>query len=314
MHQPLDILTLAHKQPFMQGDLELLQEVVRFVPGSVKYTINRYKKNPLWSIDDTGVLVYHYEKNNPAENYLELKFCVSGNVYCRQKQAECNFCNLSASNKSCIEKIDSVDVVSFSFSPSYLNQFAKSQNNPETLSDNVLAFKHASSFSKILPLCAKTRMAIEALLNHNYTDTLENIFINAQTQILLLYSMDCMLGEKTEAGFTCKFLANEADREKILKAREILLQHIGEPITIKALSRKVAINECYLKKGFKEIFGTTIFDFYQGQRMEHAKYLLYDKGLSVTEVSSLLGYSSISHFSTAFKKHTGLKPCELLLR
>ncbi len=205
-------------------------------------------------------------------------------------------------------------MVSFSFSPSYLNQFAKSQNNPETLSDNVLAFKHASSFSKILPLCAKTRMAIEALLNHNYTDTLENIFINAQTQILLLYSMDCMLGEKTEAGFTCKFLANEADREKILKAREILLQHIGEPITIKALSRKVAINECYLKKGFKEIFGTTIFDFYQGQRMEHAKYLLYDKGLSVTEVSSLLGYSSISHFSTAFKKHTGLKPCELLLR
>ncbi len=126
--------------------------------------------------------------------------------------------------------------------------------------------------------------------------------------------MDCMLGEKEETTFTCKFLANEADREKIIKAREILLQHIGEPITIKALSRKVAINECYLKKGFKEIFGTTIFDFYQSQRMEHAKYLLYDKGLSVTEVSLLLGYSSISHFSTAFKKHTGIKPCELLLR
>ena len=111
----------------------------------------------------------------------------------------------------------------------------------------------------------------------------------------------------------CKFLDNEADREKILKAREILLQHIGDPITIKALSRKVAINECYLKRGFREIFGTTIFDFYQGQRMEHAKYLLYEKGLSVTEVSLLLGYSSISHFSTAFKKQTGIKPCELLM-
>ncbi len=84
--------------------------------------------------------------------------------------------------------------------------------------------------------------------------------------------------------------------------------------TIRDLARRVAINECYLKKGFKEIFGTTIFDFYQSQRMEHAKYLLYDKGLSVTEVSHLLGYSSISHFSTAFKKQTGIKPCELLLR
>ena len=123
--------------------------------------------------------------------------------------------------------------------------------------------------------------------------------------------MECMIGSEEET-FTCKFLANEADREKIAKAREILLLHISEPLTIKALSRKVAINECYLKKGFNEMYGTTIFDFFQSQRMEHAKYLLYEKALSVTDVSSLLGYSSISHFSTAFKKHTGLKPCELL--
>ncbi|MEP6712595.1 MAG: AraC family transcriptional regulator [Ferruginibacter sp.] len=313
MHQPLDILTLAHKQPFMYEEMEPLQNVVRNVPGSVKYAITRYKKQPQWAIEDTGILVYHYQKNNIAENYLELKFCVSGNVYCRQKQTECDYCKLNAS-RGCVEKVDSVDVLSFSFSPSYLQQFAKAHSNPVSLSDNVLAFNHISSFSKMLPLCGKTRMAIEALLNHTYTDTLENIFINAQTQILLLYSMDCMLGEKIESTFNCKFLANEADREKIIKAREILLQHIGEPITIKALSRKVAINECYLKKGFKEIFGTTIFDFYQSQRMEHAKYLLYDKGLSVTEVSLLLGYSSISHFSTAFKKHTGIKPCELLMR
>ncbi len=123
--------------------------------------------------------------------------------------------------------------------------------------------------------------------------------------------MDCMIGNQ-EDSFTSKFLDNADDREKIAKARDILLQHISEPLTIKALSRKVAINECYLKKGFKEMYGTTIFDFFQSQRMEHAKYLLYEKSLSVTDVSSLLGYSSISHFSTAFKKHTGLKPCELL--
>ena len=313
MQQQLDILTLAHKQPFMYEEMEPLQNIVRNVPGSVKYAITRYKKQPQWSIEDTGILVYHYQKNNTAENYLELKFCVTGNVYCRLKQTECDYCKLNAS-RGCVEKVDSIDVLSFSFSPSYLQQFAKAHSNPVSLSDNVLAFNHLSSFSKMLPLCGKTRMAIEALLNHTYTDTLENIFINAQTQILLLYSMDCMLGAKEETSFACKFLANEADREKIIKAREILLQHIGEPITIKSLSRKVAINECYLKKGFKEIFGTTIFDFYQSQRMEHAKYLLYDKGLSVTEVSLLLGYSSISHFSTAFKKHTGIKPCELLIR
>jgi AraC family transcriptional regulator len=307
-----DILTIAARQPLMHDQFQLLHTKDRLVPGSVEYSIRRYRKEPSMSIDDSGMLVYHYSKSNSAENFLELKFCVSGNVYCRQKDTECNFCKFNAS-RGCVEKVESVDVLSFSFKPSYLTQFTKGRKNKTmSLPDEVLAFKHTKSFSKLLPLCSKNRMVIEALLNHTYTDSLENIFINAQTQMLLLYSMDCMLGEKEES-FTCKFLANEEDRQKIIKAREVLLQHIGEPITIKELSRKAAINECYLKKGFKEIFGTTIFDFYQTQRMEHAKYLLYDKGLSVTEVSMLLGYSSISHFSTAFKKHTGIKPCELLL-
>jgi len=311
MHQPPDILALAYKQPVMQEAMHLLHEKEMQIPGSVQYVIKRYHRNPQWNIEDTGMMVYHFAKNDPQENYLELRFCVTGNVYCREKDEECDLCKFNASPR-CSERVESVDVLSFKFSPVHLSQFMKPGRTNVTLSQEILNFKHSSSFTKILPLCGKTRTVIEALLNHNYKDSLENIFINAQTQVLLLYSLDCMLGEKELDVINCKFLANEADREKIAKAREILIEHIGEPITIKALSRKVAINECYLKKGFKEMFGTTVFDFYQSQRMEHARYLLYEKGLSVTDVSAMLGYSSISHFSTAFKNHTGLKPCELL--
>lgn len=314
MFIPPDILTLAHKQPIMQEQLMLLQEKEQMIPGSVQYTIKRYRKMPQWSMDDTGMIVYHYKKAEPKQNYFELRFCVTGNVYCKQKDTECDMCKFNAS-RTCMERVESVDLVTFRFSPIHLSQFVKPGKLKDRLLDDVLSFTHGSSFSKALSMCSRTRMVLEALLNHSYTDSLENIYINAQTQMLLLYSLECMLGDTKEVDFfQCKFLANEADRQKIVKAREVLLQHIGEPLTIKELSRKVAINECYLKKGFKELFGTTIFDFYQSQRMEHARYLLYEKGLSVTEVSVMLGYSSISHFSTAFKKHTGVKPCELLLR
>lgn len=309
MQQALDILSVAQRHPVMLEQLELLQEKDQTIPGSVQYNIRRFRKQPQTNMEDTGMMIYHFKKNEPAENFLELRFCITGNTYCRKKHTECDFCKFNDS-KNCVEKIESIDVVSFKFSPTHLSQFVKGIKQTN-FSEDILNFRHTSSFSKILPLCGRTRLVLEALLNHSYTDSLENIYINAQTQMLLLYSMECMVGDK-EDSFTCKFLANEADREKISKAREILLQHISEPLTIKELSRKVAINECYLKKGFKEMFGTTIFDFFQSQRMEHAKYLLYEKGLSVTDVSLLLGYSSISHFSTAFKKQTGLKPCELL--
>ncbi len=291
---------------------DLVFETSRQIPGSVQYSIKRYARPQNWMGDDVGVLKYHYEPSRPERNHLELKFCVIGNMYCRKYQTECNQCKVHAS-VNCGEKVESVDMLSFVFSSTLLEQFVKSRISDNTVSEDLLSFKHQASFSKSLSLCGRTKMVLEGLLNHNYSDSLENIYVNAQTQMLLLYSLDCM-DEKVIDVINCKFLANEADREKIIRAREILLQHIGEPVTIKELSRKVAMNECYLKKGFKEMFGTTIFDFYQSQRMEHAKYLLYEKGLTVTEVSVLLGYSSISHFSTAFKKHTGLKPCELLLR
>jgi hypothetical protein len=62
MHKVANIFTLAYKQPLLQEDLVLLQEVERHVPGSVRYAIKRYRKQPQWNIEDTGMLVYHLEK------------------------------------------------------------------------------------------------------------------------------------------------------------------------------------------------------------------------------------------------------------
>ena len=295
----------------IDGSFPILQELNKSIPGSIQYSIKRFKKKPSVAVSDTALFTYHYHPGNFKKNHLELRFCISGNYYCNEKREQCDFCKLHES-ESCIEKIESIDIVSFSFSPSYLLQFAKANKNESSFSDQLVSFAHKESFSKSAPLNEKTKNAIKALLNHNFSDTIENIFINAQTQIILLYTTELMFANSEKLDYQSKFLSNLEDKEKIVKARAILLEHINQPITIKTLSRKVAINECYLKKGFKEVFGTTIFDFYQSQRMEHAKYLLYEKKLSVTEVSASLGYSSISHFSTAFKKHTGIKPCELI--
>jgi len=310
MNYSSEILSISLNHPVMHEEMELVQHKVQQIPGTVQYVIRRYKKLPHVAFEDTGMMVYNYVKEPKSESSLDLVFCITGNRYCRQKASECNFCRNSYS-EHCEDVVDTVDVASFRFNSDHLSQFVKGIKTT-SFSESVLNFSHITSFSKSLPLCGKTKNVLDALLNHSYSESMENIFINAQTQMLLLYSMDCMAGD-SEDSFSCKFLANDADRGKIALAREILLEHISEPLTIKELSRKAAINECYLKKGFKEMYGTTIFDFFQSQRMEHAKYLLYEKGLSVTDVSALLGYSSISHFATAFKKHTGLKPCELLL-
>lgn len=111
----------------------------------------------------------------------------------------------------------------------------------------------------------------------------------------------------------CSFLNNSNDqRDKVLLVREILEQEYDQVLSIKELSRRVAINECYLKKGFKAMFGKTINEYQQHLRIEEAKRLLQQEGQNVSSVANVLGYSSISHFSTAFKRATNMKPCELL--
>ena len=291
--------------------LQQITEKEHRIPGAVQYSVKRYERLQNVVVEDAGIIKYKCGKQKSRDNYLELKFCVAGNIYC--KEQDCGKCGMGNA-KPCEESIPSFDVLTIRYSAAQLSQFIKQRTAESLPADALLTFNTKNSFEKNILPCCKTKTVIEGLLSHKYSGSLENIYVNAQLQMLLLFCMDCLSSDSNERYSACKFLSNEWDRSKIIKAREILLQHIGEPITIKGLSRKVAINECYLKKGFKEMYGTTIFDFYQSQRMEHAKYLLYEKGLNVTDVSAILGYSSISHFSTAFKKQTGLKPCELLLR
>ncbi len=130
---------------------------------------------------------------------------------------------------------------------------------------------------------------------------------------LLRHALDAVTMAFTPCAIpACRFLANGLERDKIEAARDLLMSHAERPLSIKDLARKVAINECYLKKGFKALTGKTIHEFQHERRMAQALTLLQEGNTTVSEVAAELGFLSISHFSTAFKKATGAKPCDLL--
>lgn len=110
----------------------------------------------------------------------------------------------------------------------------------------------------------------------------------------------------------CSFLSNSQEREKVMEAYQIIIDNLETPKTIRELSRMVGMNECYLKKGFKVTFGKTIHEFQQFQRIEKAKELLKEGRYSINEVAFKMGFGSASHFSSSFKKISGMRPCELL--
>lgn len=68
------------------------------------------------------------------------------------------------------------------------------------------------------------------------------------------------------------------------------------------------MSESKLKCLFKQVFGNTVYNYFQTVRMKEAAYLLKQEKQSVSEVGYALGFSNLSHFTKVFEEHTDMKP------
>ncbi len=74
------------------------------------------------------------------------------------------------------------------------------------------------------------------------------------------------------------------------------------------LSEKLGYDYTYLSNLFTEVKGTTIQEFIIMHKIEKAKELIMYNEMSIADIAYTLNYSSAAHFSTQFKKVTGLTP------
>jgi AraC-like DNA-binding protein len=101
---------------------------------------------------------------------------------------------------------------------------------------------------------------------------------------------------------------NIHDIQTLYKVKEQMLEHLETPPVIKDLAVAASMSPSKLKRLFKQIFGNSIFNYYQEFRMKEAALLLKDEKLSVSDVGYQLGFTNLSHFSKVFNEHIGMKP------
>ena len=101
---------------------------------------------------------------------------------------------------------------------------------------------------------------------------------------------------------------NIADVKKVYEVKDKILSNIDTPPILPQLVKLSGMSESKLKRLFKQIFGNSIYYYYQSFRMKEAAYLLKEEKLSVSEVGYRLGFSNLSHFTRLFETHTGIKP------
>ncbi len=95
-------------------------------------------------------------------------------------------------------------------------------------------------------------------------------------------------------------------------ATEYMKKNIYSSITLKELCNHFLLGKTMLCKLFRESSGQSPMEYYLILKISEAKKLLREKKYSVSEISDMLGYSSIHTFSRAFKKAEGLSPTAYL--
>ncbi|WP_126244206.1 helix-turn-helix transcriptional regulator [Chitinophaga rhizosphaerae] len=103
-----------------------------------------------------------------------------------------------------------------------------------------------------------------------------------------------------------------ADVSRLQSVKDFLREHfLDQQLSLNFLCRRFGLNEFKLKKGFKQLFGNTVFGYVQEMRMKTARRLIVEEKRNVNEVADFLGYSSPNHFSAAFKRLYGFPPAKL---
>ncbi len=101
---------------------------------------------------------------------------------------------------------------------------------------------------------------------------------------------------------------NVQDIQTIYKVKELMFERLDTSPTLDELAKFANMSLSKLKRLFKQVFGDSIFSYYQAFRMQEAARLLKEEKLSVSEVGYRLGFSNLSHFSRMFEQHIGMKP------
>lgn len=165
-----------------------------------------------------------------------------------------------------------------------------------------------------------TRFAIEGGMDAQEAYNLSDLYIQKMDN---LNTVDAIFELQTEmiTDFTTRMSHIHAVRnsstlentdanisEPVFKVMDYVYYHLHMPITISAIGDAIGYSPNYLNSMFKKEKGITISEYIRIQRIETSKRLLIYSEYSISEISSILAFSSESHFIKVFREQTNMTP------
>ena len=158
------------------------------------------------------------------------------------------------------------------------------------------------SLGKMTPVMIQV---VQQILDCPYRGSAKRLYLESKAmELFALQFAHLEADTPTSRPFTLK----AADLERVQYAKELLIQRVDDPLSLPDLARQAGLNECTLKRGFRHLFGKTVFGYLRDHRMQLAQNLLRSPDVTIAEVAARVGYVSPEGFSTAFRRRFSVSP------
>jgi AraC-like DNA-binding protein len=127
---------------------------------------------------------------------------------------------------------------------------------------------------------------------------------------LIIKAVRTLSGHHATIGGVSSALSSNIKNKLVADCLRIIDEDIGDELTLPNLARRLCISTSFLSKVFKAETGQNISAYIRARRLELAKDLIREGKYSISQISDMLGFCSVSYFSTTFKEKYGFSPNE----
>lgn len=129
------------------------------------------------------------------------------------------------------------------------------------------------------------------------------ITLECQTKLLTHWIIRSLLGENYD-------MRSVSTNERIGRVQTYIELHCGEDLTVSNLAMNANMSVSNFNRLFTKEVGTSPKNYLTGVRLNKAIKLLRRNDFSVSEIAVQCGFSSLSHFSAAFRKFYDMSPSD----
>ncbi|MCX2429450.1 MULTISPECIES: AraC family transcriptional regulator [unclassified Pedobacter] len=258
----------------------------------------------------------YFSPGRDVPDMVKLRFTLSGSarIYNQVNKKQYDF-NANQQNIIYMPELDGTGVYDTNqnyrffevhFAKEKFLQLAENSNQAlQVLAEHLDSGRYAQIAEQDLPVSWAMQNCMQEILHCQYTGGLKLLFIESKCTELLVLQAESF--ERAVAKKNNLPLPSAYDKDCIYFARDYLIKHIHQPPSVAALARICGINEYKLKQGFKGLFDKSIFGYLNDHKLQQAREMLLE-GTPIKSVAFQLGYSSVQHFSNAFKQKFAVSP------